>query len=101
MPEIVINPRASRAYTNGLLQLVDDGAVDKDQLIQDLLGWMSEDSVKGFCQQFFRDDDNDCLIGPDDSDEDDDYDPDYPDGVDDNNYEVVGCGDEYDIEYDR
>ena len=101
MPEIVIDPRASRAYTNGLIELIDTGTVDKDQLIQDLLGWMSEDSVKGFCQQYFKDEDNECLIGPEDYDDEDDVDPDYPDGVDEADYEVTGCGDEYDIEYDR
>jgi hypothetical protein len=39
---------------------------------------------------------------------DDDYDPDYPDGVEDDDYVVTGCefeeydsGDQYDMEYDR
>lgn len=101
MPQIVIDPRDSRAYTCGLLQMVDEGMVDKDTLIQDLLGWMDEASVKQFCEKNFRDEDNECVIGPEDDEDEDDFDPDYPDGVDDADYEVTGCGDEYDIEYDR
>lgn len=79
----VIDPRDSRAYTVALLELVDEGVLDKDTLIQDLLGWMSESDVEGFCQKNLRDDDtNECLIGPEvDEDEDEDYDP-----MDDFNY---------------
>jgi hypothetical protein len=32
------------------LEMVDEGLVDKDYLLQDLLGWMSEDDVKEFVQ---------------------------------------------------
>lgn len=88
MPQYVINPRSTRAYTSALLEMVDNGEVDKDTLIQDLLGWMSEDSVKGFCEKNFRDEVNDCLIGPEDDEEDEDEDE-------------VDSADQYDIEYDR
>lgn len=61
----IIDPRYPRAYTAALLELVDEGAVDRDSLIQDLLGWMSETDVEEFCDRYFRDEDtNEPLIGP-------------------------------------
>lgn len=86
MPQYTINPRDSRAYTGALLEMVDNGEVDRDTLIQDLLGWMDEDSVREFCNKNFRDEDNDPVIGPDEDDDEDDE---------------LDAGDEYDIEYDR
>ena len=84
-PWKVINPSDSRAYTCAVLELVDEGFLDKDTLIQDLLGWMDEDEVRQFCDKNLRDDnDNEPLIGPVDEDEDEDdeeYDP-----MDDFNY---------------
>ena len=77
MPQYVIDPRGSRAYTCALLEMVDNGELDKDTLIQDLLGWMSEDSVRGFCEKNLRDDDNDCLIGPAEDEYSDDEEADY------------------------
>jgi hypothetical protein len=38
---VQIDPRKTRAYTCALLDMVDQGMVDRDRLIQDLLGWMS------------------------------------------------------------
>lgn len=65
-----INPRDSRGYTRALLELVDEGILDRDQLIQDLLGWMDEADVEQFCKKNLRDDDtNKCLIGPEEDDE--------------------------------
>lgn len=43
--------RKTRECTIRLLELVDEGALDKDSLIQDLLGWMSEDDVREFCER--------------------------------------------------
>ena len=43
--------RRSRRYTTALLDMVEQGVVDKDSLIQDLLGWMSEDEVKEFARR--------------------------------------------------
>ena len=57
-----------RTYTNALLDAVDEGMFDKDALIADLLGWMSEDDVKEFVQR------NDLM--PWLEDEDEDYEPD-------------------------
>lgn len=57
--------RRSRKYTTALLDMVEQGVVDKDSLIQDLLGWMSEDEVKEFARR------NDYLQDdPEDEDED-------------------------------
>lgn len=38
----------SRFYTNKLLDLVDGGTFDKDRLIKDLLGYLSESEVEDF-----------------------------------------------------
>lgn len=77
-----INPYDARAYTCAVLELVDEGMLDKDMLIQDLLGWMSEFEVKLFCEKNLRDDDtNECLIGPELDDDDEERDP-----MDDFNY---------------
>ncbi len=45
----------ARAYTCRVLELLDEGMLDKDNLIQDLLGWMSEDDVKQFCERNLQD----------------------------------------------
>lgn len=69
----VIDPHDTRAYTCAVLELVDEGMLDKDFLIGELLSWMSEHEVKQFCERNLRDDEtNECLIGPElDDDEDD------------------------------
>ena len=69
----VIDPHDTRAYTCAVLELVDEGMLDKDVLIGELLSWMSEHEVKQFCERNLRDDEtNECLIGPElDDDEDD------------------------------
>ena len=86
-PWKAINPRNARAYTCALLELVDEGFLDKDQLIQDLLGWMSEDDVQSFCDKNLRDEnDNEPMIGPADEDEEDDFEDEECDPLDDFNY---------------
>ena len=47
----------TRIYTKKLLDLVDEGVVDKDALILNLLNWMSEDFVKEFYEQYYESDD--------------------------------------------
>jgi hypothetical protein len=70
-----IDPYDTRAYTCAVLELVDEGMLDKDTLIADLLGWMSEFEVEQFCRKNLRDDDtNECLIGPEQDDEEEDSD---------------------------
>ena len=59
---IYIERGAARGYTNALLELVDEGLFDERSLIQDLLTWMSEDDVAGFCKRNLRDEENECLI---------------------------------------
>ena len=46
----------SRAVTCALLDAVDEGIIDRDTLIQDLLGWMSEADVAEFARR------NDYLV---------------------------------------
>ena len=56
--------RRSRLYTSALIDMVDQGLIDKDMLIADLLGWMSEAEVKDFARQ------NDYLQEDPEDDED-------------------------------
>lgn len=50
----------ARAYTTLLLDMVEDGIVDKDLLIRNLLGWMSEHEVEEFARTegYILDDDD-------------------------------------------
>jgi hypothetical protein len=59
----------SRRYTCELLSLVEDDMVDKDALIRDLLGYLSESEVADFARR------NDYITWLD-SDEDEDGEPD-------------------------
>lgn len=45
-----------REYTKKLLDLIDEGVVDKDTLILNLLNWMSEEFVKEFYEQYYESD---------------------------------------------
>jgi hypothetical protein len=55
--------------------MVDEGSVDRDRLIEDLLGWMSEADVAEFCNRYFRDEDtNTPIIGPDLGEDDEEVD---------------------------
>jgi len=68
-----------RKYTNAVLDAVSEGMFDKDQLISDLLGWMSEDDVKEFVQRndlmpWLEDEEYDGQ--PDEAQEWHDFDPD-------------------------
>jgi hypothetical protein len=49
----------TREYTNKIIELVDDGIVDRDILIRDLLNWMSESDVAEFYDRNLRADDED------------------------------------------
>ena len=46
----MIDKTKPRAYTNYLLDLLENGEVDPNYLIRDLLGWMSEHDVRRFVQ---------------------------------------------------
>jgi hypothetical protein len=43
--------RESRRVTSELLDLVEQGVIDRDSLIRDLLGWMSEEDVAEFARR--------------------------------------------------
>ena len=45
------NHRQSRLYTVALLTAVEDGVLDKEQLINDLLGYLSEADVEDFVRR--------------------------------------------------
>jgi len=60
----------SRRYTCELISLVEDGMIDKDTLIRDLLGYLSESEVADFARK------NDIITWLDrDEDEEDDGQP--------------------------
>ena len=44
----MFNHRKSRPYTTALMDAVDEGVLNKGQLINDLLGYMSEADVENF-----------------------------------------------------
>ena len=37
-----------RKFTNKIIEMVDEGLLDRDELIRDLLLWMSESDVEEF-----------------------------------------------------
>ena len=46
-----------RKYTNKIIELVDDGILDRDTLIRDLLCWMSESDVEEFYGSYLSEED--------------------------------------------
>lgn len=72
----------SRRYTCELISLVEDGMLDKDNLIRDLLGYLSESEVADFARKndlmpWLEDDSEDEDDGqPDEAQEWADFDPD-------------------------
>jgi hypothetical protein len=67
-----------RKYTNKIIEMVDECLWDRDELIRDLLNYMSESDVKDFYNSFdFGDEETDEDDGqPSEMDEWRDYDPD-------------------------
>lgn len=57
--------RKSRPITSKLLDNLEQGLYDKDNMIRDLLNWLSEDEVKQFARA------NDLLPNAGDDDADD------------------------------
>ena len=47
-----------------LLEMLDDGILDPNQLAKDLIGWLSEDDCREFAEQ------NDIELFPEDDEED-------------------------------
>lgn len=66
-----------RKYTNKIIEMVDEGMVDRDMLIRDLLNFMSESDVEDFYDSYYgQDEDEDEDDGqPSEADEWHDYDP--------------------------
>ena len=58
--------RVSRKYTAAVLDAVEEGMLDKDALIQDLLGYLSEAEVQDFVRK------NDLMPWLEDDSEDED-----------------------------
>ena len=48
---IQVDARQTRQYTCAVLDAVDQGLFDKDSLIRDLLGYLSEDEVQDFVRK--------------------------------------------------
>ena len=70
----------SRRYTCELISLVEDGMIDKDTLIRDLLGYLSESEVADFARKndiiTWLDNDEDEDGQPDEAQEWESFDPD-------------------------
>ena len=47
----MFNHRISRPFTSALLDAIDQGTIDKDSLITDLLGYLSEAEVEDFVRK--------------------------------------------------
>jgi hypothetical protein len=41
----------TREYTDRLYEMLQDGLIDAESLVQDLLSWLSEDEVKEFAER--------------------------------------------------
>ena len=65
----------TRIYTKKLLDLIDEGIVDKDALILNLLNWMSEDLVKEFYEQYYESDEEEEEDEEDEEENLEDYNP--------------------------
>ena len=65
----------TREYTNKIIEMVDEGLIDRDMLIRDLLNYMSESDVSDFYDQYYgQDEDEDEDDGqPSEMDEWHDY----------------------------
>lgn len=61
---IQVDTRQTRRYTCAVLDAVDQGLFDKDSLIRDLLGYLSEDEVQDFVRK------NDLMPWLEDEDQD-------------------------------
>lgn len=77
----------AREYTNKMIELLEEGVFNKDELIRDLLSWLSEYDVKEFYEKF--------VLG--DGEEDEDYD-DSMDGDHSSALASVGWGMDEDYE---
>ena len=66
----------AREYTNRLLEMIDDGLLDRDTVIMACVKYMSEDEVKDMMES------NDFILDEEVEDEDEDED----DPLDDFNY---------------
>jgi len=56
----------AREYTNRILELDEDGLLDRDWLIFSLLNWMSEQEVRSFYERVVQ---SEILDSMDDNDE--------------------------------
>lgn len=73
-----------RKYTNKVIEMVDEGLLDRDTLIRDLLMWLSESDVEEFYERNLSDHDEDEDLDegyehdgqPDEMQEWHDFDPD-------------------------
>ena len=52
----------ARYYTNKLLEMIEDGLFDKDDVIMACVKYMSEDDVEDMmkCNDFIEDEDEEC-----------------------------------------
>jgi hypothetical protein len=48
----------TREYTNKIIEMVDEGLIDRNILIRDLLNYMSESDVSDFYDQYYGHDED-------------------------------------------
>ena len=65
----------TREYTNKIIEMVDEGLIDRDMLIRDLLNYMSESDVADFYDSYYGQDEDEDDGQPSEMDEWHDYDP--------------------------
>jgi hypothetical protein len=65
----------TREYTNKIIEMVDEGLIDRDMLIRDLLNYMSESDVADFYDSYYGQDEDEDDGQPSEADEWHDYDP--------------------------
>lgn len=64
-----------RKFTNKIIEMVDEGLIDRDMLVLDLLNWMSESDVAEFYDHYYGQDEDEDDGQPSEMDEWHDYDP--------------------------
>ena len=53
-----MNKYRESTYRQKILELFDEGLVGKDELIINLVNWLSEDDAREFVEQYYEDDED-------------------------------------------
>jgi len=63
-PFVAVRWGETRGFTNGLLEMVEEGVLPAENLLREVLLWMSEHEVQDFCERslMLRDEDNEPIV---------------------------------------